>query len=110
MRTRTAALAAMTAVIAMVLPSAATASSERMSLTCDSGTLAGRTLERSNGASWWDVSTGDVYTTVSLVVSSGDEEVHRHHYGAKAGDHQTCLGDHFDFTWDVVLVASAARS
>lgn len=109
MKTRTAALAAMTAAIVASLPTTAMASNERMSLTCDTGSLAGHTLERTNGASWWDVADGTVYTTTSLVITSGGDTVHHHDYGGKATEAETCTGDHFGFTWHVAVVASAPR-
>jgi hypothetical protein len=108
MRIRATAIA-VTAALAATLPTAALAAAERMQLRCDSGTLAGRTLERTNGSSWWDVADGTVYTTSSLTVSEGDDVVHSQHYGAKGTSPETCTGTHFDFTWDVELVASAPR-
>lgn len=52
----------------------AAAASERMQLECTSGPLAGHTVERSNGSSWWAAEDGTVYTTKSITVS-GDEGV-----------------------------------
>ncbi|MBW3665437.1 MAG: hypothetical protein KY469_20270 [Actinobacteria bacterium] len=108
MRIRTAAIAVTAAIVAS-LPTAALASAERMQLTCYSGSLAGHTLERANGSNWWDVDDGTVYTTTSLEVSNEDGVVHSQRYGAKAATPETCTGTHFDFTWDVELVASAPR-
>lgn len=108
MRTRTAVIAATAAILASI-PATALASAERMQLTCDTGSLAGQTLERTNGSSWWDVTEGTVYTTTSLVVSHDNDVVHSQQYGAKASAPETCSGSHFDFTWDVELVASAPR-
>jgi hypothetical protein len=108
MRIRTAAIAVTAALVAS-LPTAALASAERMQLHCDAGSLADHTLERANGSSWWDVGDGTVYTTTSLAVSSEGEPVHSQRYGSKAATPETCTGTHFDFTWDVELVASAPR-
>lgn len=82
------------------------ASGERMQLHCDSGTLAGHTLERTNGSSWWDVESGTVFTTKSLTVSDGDAVVYEKDYGTKHGAVESCVADHVDFTWEVELVES----
>lgn len=82
------------------------ASGERMQLHCDSGTLAGHTLARTNGSSWWDVEFGTVFTTKSLVISEGGEVVYEKDYGTKTGTVESCVADHFDFTWEVELVES----
>lgn len=112
MRTRKATIAAITAITAAIVPSLAApavAGSERMQLACASGTLAGHTLERTNGSSWWDVADATVYTTSSIVVTHEGDVVHEHQYGAKAAVPDTCVGDHHGFTWDLELVRSAPR-
>lgn len=82
----------------------AAAGSERMQLHCESGTLQGSTLERTNGSSWWDVGTGTVYTTKSLTISDDQGIVHQHDYGKKSQLAETCTGTHFDWTWDLEVV------
>ena len=109
MRTRRAAIAAITAAIVASLPATAFAASERMQLTCESGSLEGHQLERTNGSSWWDVAEDTLYTTTRLVITSDGETVHEQRYGSKATAPETCTADHFEFTWDVELVASAPR-
>jgi hypothetical protein len=82
------------------------AAAERMQLDCDGGSLAGHTLERTNGSSWWDVGSGDVYTTKSIVVSSEEEgTVYAKDHGTKAGGStEGCTATHFEFTWQLQLV------
>lgn len=82
----------------------AAAASERMQLECTSGSLAGHTLERSNGSSWWDVEDGTVYTTKSITVSGDEGVVFQHDYGKKAKESETCTGTHFEWTWDLELM------
>lgn len=79
-----------------------------MELHCDSGDLAGRTLERSNGSSWWDVADRTVYTTKSIVSTDGQDVVHHHEYGNKSGTPETCTGQHFEWTWDLTVVEAGA--
>ena len=103
---------ATTGIAAMAMAGLATptlAQSERMALECTGGTLAGHTIERSNGASWWDQDGSAVYTTRHLQVSSGDEVVFEKIYGVKSGPSETCTGEHFGFTWDVELAVSGRR-
>lgn len=81
------------------------AANERMELRCTEGSLAGSTIERTNGSSWWDVETGAVYTTKSIVVSDDDGTVHAKDYGNRTGHQvETCRAPHFGFTWDLQLV------
>lgn len=95
---------ALGATAATAVPAGAAA--ERMQLACDGGSLAGHTIERTNGSSWWDVETGDVYTTKSIVVSSEEEgTVYAKDYGEKAGGTtEDCTAAHFEFTWQLELV------
>lgn len=86
----------------------AAAGSERMQLHCESGSLAGHTLERSNGSSWWDVHGGAVYTTKSIKVSGDEGVVYEHGYGKKSNAPETCTGTHFDWTWELQLVRAGA--
>lgn len=86
----------------------AAAGNERMQLHCESGDLAGRTLERSNGSSWWDVADGTVYTTKWVTVSGGEDVVYHHEYGKKSGTPETCTAQHFEWTWDLVVVEARA--
>jgi hypothetical protein len=88
----------------------ASASAERMYLECESGTLAGTNIERSNGASWWDVTDGTVYTTRSIRIEHAEYGlVHEHTYGKKSGPADTCTADHFGFIWTVEVVRAGAR-
>lgn len=84
------------------------AANERMHLTCESGTLAGHTLERTNGSSWWDVESGAVYTTKTLVIES-DGSRYEKHYGHEAATGETCMAEHFDWFWSVTVVPSGAN-
>ena len=86
----------------------ATAGSERMQLECLSGDLAGHTLERTNGSSWWDVEDGTVYTTKSLTITSGDDVVYERDYGKRSRVAVTCTGDHFDWTWNLEVVEAGS--
>jgi hypothetical protein len=109
-KTRTAVTAAVAAALVAAVAAPSLAAADRMALHCDSGTLVGHTLERSNGSSWWDQADGTVYTTTSLVITDDEEEVvHERHYGGKAADPETCTGEHFGSTWHVELVPSAPR-
>ena len=100
--------AAAVAAAALITGAWATASpagaAERMRLNCASGTLAGHTIERTNGSSWWDVNSGTVFTTKSMSVREGNESVYEKDYGVKSGEVESCVADHFDFTWEVELV------
>lgn len=107
MRTRTkvaiASLAISMAAGAGAAPVAA--ANERMELQCTEGSLAGSTFERTNGSSWWDVQSGAVYTTKSIIVSDDAGIVHAKEYGNRTGHvPATCSGAHFEFTWDLELV------
>lgn len=82
----------------------AAAGSERMQLHCESGSLAGHTVERSNGSSWWDVGDGALYTTKSIKVSGDEGIVYQRDYGKKAKAAETCTATHFDWTWELELV------
>ena len=108
MKLRTTAVAILTMGLAMSAPTAALGASDRsdrMELHCDEGTLEGTTLERSDGASWWDVEDGTVYTTQSLLITDGEgNTVFEHDYGQKSHEAETCTGEHFGFTWDVSVV------
>ena len=114
LRTSAAVAAALTMAMSVSLPQVAFADSERMQLHCESGSLAGRTLERSNGASWWDVEDGTVYTTRSIRVTDGEGNIaYQHDYGRKSGDAGTCVGEHsgpgFSSEWEVTLVPAGGR-
>jgi hypothetical protein len=109
MRIRTIATAAVTAALVSTLGAPAIAQSERMQLHCDHGTLAGATLERSNGSSWWDVADGTVYTTRSLVVEYDGEVAYQKELGLKAGPVETCDGEHHGGTWSVQLARAGAH-
>lgn len=111
MKSRTkATFACLVATLAITAASGGTpaaAGSERMQLHCESGTLEGHTLERTNGSSWWNVETGTIYTTKSLTISDDDQGiVHHHDYGKKSQDADTCTAEHFDWTWDLEVVAA----
>lgn len=86
----------------------AAAGSERMQLHCESGSLAGHTLERSNGSTWWDVDDGAVYTTKSIKVSGDEGVVYEHDYGKKAEAAETCTGTHLDWTWELAVGRTGA--
>lgn len=110
MRIRTAAVAAATLGLLGTATIPASAASERMHLYCASGSLEGRTFERTNGASWWDVEDGTVYTTRSIRVTHPDHgTVHEHTYGQKSAEGGTCTASHFGFTWELQLVRAGAR-
>ena len=105
MKLRTTALAAITMGLAMSAPGVALGASDRMELHCDSGSLQGTTLERTNGASWWNVEDGTVYTTRSILVTDeSNSTVFEHDYGKKSGESETCIGQHFGSTWHVSVV------
>jgi hypothetical protein len=87
----------------------ALAANERMELECTGGDLEGTTLERTNGSSWWEQSSGTVYTTRSILVTHQYDTVYEHTYGKKSGPAQTCVADHFGFTWHVEVVAAGSR-
>ena len=95
--------AAVALAAALAVSTPALASAERMQLHCGDG----RTIERTNGSSWWDVGTGEVLLTERIVVADGDEVLHQHDYGRKAprGERSTCTADHFGTTWTVDLTA-----
>lgn len=86
----------------------AAASSEKMQLHCESGSLADHTLERSNGSSSWDVDDGVVYTTKSIKVSGDEGVVYEHACGKKAKAAETCTATHFDWTWELEVVRTGA--
>lgn len=100
-------LGVVVAVTAMVLAPAlpAAADSERMQLHCDDG----RTIERTNGASWWGVDHNAGYTTEHLLVRQGDEVVYEKDYATRGGKakRSTCVANHFDYTWTVELVRTS---
>jgi hypothetical protein len=109
-RIRTAAVAGIAGVLFAGTSGPAAAESERMYLHCESGSLAGGTIERANGASWWDVADGTLYTTRSLHVSHPDHgTVYEHTYGRKSAEPETCTASHVGFTWTVELVRAGAR-
>ena len=108
MKIRTTLAGAAFAVSVLGAPTPAAASAERMQLTCHDGTLAGHTLERTNGSSWWDVDDGTVYTTKSLLITEGDQVVYEKNYGHTASAEETCVGDHFEWTWNVTVVRAQA--
>lgn len=87
---------------------AAAAGSERMQLHCESGSLAGHTLERSNGSSWWGVDDGTVYTTKSITVSGDEGVVYHRDYGKKDKAPGTCTATHFGWTWQLEVVRTGA--
>jgi hypothetical protein len=100
------------ALLAGIAPVAgpASAGAERMYLECESGTLNGTTIERSNGASWWDVNDRTVYTTRHIRIEHADfGVVHEHTFGAKSGPVDTCTADHFGFSWTVEVVRAGGR-
>lgn len=103
---RTLATTGIAALLVASLSVPGVARSERMELRCAAGTLAGHTIERSNGASWWDERAGTVYTTRHVEISAGDETVFEKTYGLKSGPTETCTAEHFGFVWTVELAAS----
>jgi predicted kinase len=109
MRIRTITTAAVTAALVSTLGAPAIAQAERMQLHCDHGTLAGHTLERSNGYAWWDVADGTVYTTRSLVIEHDGEVVHQKELGRNSGPVETCEGEHHGATWSVQLARAGAH-
>jgi hypothetical protein len=109
MRIRTITTAAVTAALITTLGAPAIAQAERMRLECTGGDLEGRTFERSNGYSWWDVADDTVYTTRSIEVVYDDEVVHSQELGRKSGPAETCIAEHFGSTWTVELVRAGAR-
>lgn len=110
MRIRTAAVAAVTLGLLGTATIPASAASERMQLLCESGSLEGRTFERTNGASWWDVEDGGVLTTHSIRVTHPDHgTVYEHTYGRKSAEAETCTATHFGYTWELELVPAGAR-
>ena len=100
--TRALALAAGAAALVLGLACPAAADAERMVLACQDG----RTIERSNGSSWWGVDHEAVYTTEHLLITGSDGEVHHEKsYGRKGnGARSTCVAEHFGSTWTVDLV------
>ncbi len=99
-----------TTLLTASLSAPALAANERMELTCIDGDLEGTTLERTNGSSWWVQPSGSVYTTRSILVTHEDHgTVYEHTYGKKSGPAQTCIGEHFGFTWQVEVVAAGSR-
>jgi hypothetical protein len=99
-----------TTLLTASLSAPAVAASDRMELKCTGGELAGTTLERTNGSSWWEQPTGTVYTTRSIVVTHEEYgTVYEHTYGKKSGPAQSCIADHFGFTWSVEIVAAGSR-
>jgi len=97
-------LAAATAALLLSAPAPAAADAERMRLACADG----RTIERSNGSSWWAVGSDAVYVTERLVITGEDGTTrYDRSYGHKGnGDGSTCVGEHFGSTWTVHLVRS----
>lgn len=87
----------------------AAAGRERMQLDCDAGDLAGHTLERTNGSSWWDVEDGTVYATKSLTITSGTDVVFEHDYGKRSRVTVTCTGiNHSGLTWNLEIVEAGS--
>ena len=87
-----------------LLAAPAAAAQERMQLDCggDIGVI-----ERTNGASWWGVDDGAVYTTKHLRVQAGSG-VFEKSYGHTAREHVVCQAAHevddYSSTWTVHLV------
>lgn len=100
---RAASLLAVTSAFVLA-PALPVAGSERMTLACggDIGTI-----ERSNGASWWSVEDGTVWTTKYLEVVH-PEGVFERSYGHVAREHVVCEADHdvdgYESDWTVHLV------
>lgn len=99
-------IASLALAVGVVTASPAGASSQRMQLHCDSGTLDGHVLERTNGSSWWDVSDAAVYTTRSITVTADGSVAYDKRYGQKSGEVDTCTGTHFDSTWNLELAGA----
>lgn len=91
---------AVSLVLATALPAAA--GSDRMQLQCRDG----RTIERSNGSSWWGVDHEAVYTTEHLRIDG--QHPYEKSYGTRSptADPSICTGEHHGSTWTVTLVRS----
>ena len=95
-----------TALSVGLLAAPATATQDRMRLECggDIGVI-----ERSNGASWWGVDDGAVYTTKHLRVQDA-YGVFEKSYGHTAREHVVCQAAHnvddYSSIWTVQLVRS----
>lgn len=102
---RAAAVLVATAVLA-VAPAVPAGASERMRLDCD-GAIG--VIERTNGASWWDVDDGTVYTTKHLRVED-DNGVFEKSYGHVASEAVVCEAAHvvddYESDWTVHLVVA----
>lgn len=111
-------LAVVTAAAAGVglLGAPASAGPERMQLDCGGGL---GVIERANGASWWGVEDGAVYTTKYLRIEDGGPGLEKH-YGHVVGEVLVCVAEHdvpyvdedgdpqlYESDWTVHLVASA---
>ena len=92
--------AAAPALLSVLLPGPAHADSERMQLDC--GALG--TIERSNGGSWWGVDDGAVYVSERIDITGGATFSKEFGRRAPDADRSTCVAEHFDSTWTVVLV------
>ena len=92
--------AAAPALLSVLLQVPAHADSERMQLHCADG----RTVERSNGSSWWSVGSDEVYVSERIDVTGG--ATYSKEFGRRAPDahRTTCVAEHFGSTWTVVLV------
>jgi hypothetical protein len=92
------------------LAAPALAANDRMQLECIGGDLAGTTLERTNGSSWWSQPSGSVSTTRSISVTDADgTTVYEHTYGKKSGPAQSCVAQHYGYTWQVEIVAAGSH-
>lgn len=103
---RSAAVLVATAVLA-VAPAVPAGASERMRLDC--GGAIG-VIERTNGASWWGVEDGTVYTTKYLYVIDDQGNEFEKHYGHVAREHVVCQAAHvvddYASDWTVHLVVA----
>lgn len=83
----------------LLLPAPALAG-ERMQLACGGGLV----IERTNGASWWEVDGDRHFTAQYLLIEEDGETVYEKSYGHEGKAHVLCEADHFDSRWTVQLV------
>lgn len=104
MKTAVAAVIASVGLAGIGLMASPAGAGDRMQLACETGTLAGQTLERTNGASWWDVASRAVYTTKSMTIEADGDVVYAKEYGEKSGSTETCTGTRWDGSvWSLEL-------
>jgi hypothetical protein len=110
MKRRIRTVVGVTTLLTTCLTAPALAANDRMQLECTGGDLAGTTIERTNGSSWWAQPDDTVYTTRYIrVTDEQGDTLYEHNHGKKSGPTQSCVGNHFGSTWYVEIVAAGSH-